>query len=146
MKLSRRRFIEAAPFAGAAILQLNSVTFGQKAPTLPPVGDGGALARMNFLSFFENLNTDFLFLNKEGIQVPLNLYAVEDTRPFARRQWGKGKENFILKFQGPTRHQLKQGTYEIEHFALGKFNLFITEGGATRGRNHYMAVINRVDS
>lgn len=146
MRLSRRKFLGAAPVAAAAILQLNGVTFGQKAPTLPPVGDGGALGRMTFLTFFEKLNTEFLFLNKDGIQVPLNLYAVEDVRPLAKRQWGKGQENFVLKFLGPTRYPLKQGTYAVEHFALDKFNLFITDGRDNKDGFIYLAVINRVDS
>ncbi|MEQ1605018.1 MAG: hypothetical protein ABL999_09125 [Pyrinomonadaceae bacterium] len=145
MNISRRKFLGAATTSTAIALVLDKGILGQ-VQIMPPLGDGGALGRMNFLSFFENMNTEFLFLNKDRIQVPLRLVAVDDVRPLSKQQWGKGQENFVLKFHGPAGYPMKQGTHEVEHFALGKFGLFITEGRSDKSGNTFVAVINRVDS
>jgi hypothetical protein len=146
MKISRRTFLAAAPLAGGLILSFDTVIRGQDGPTLPPYGDGGALAKMTFLTFFENLNTNFEFVNKDRDKIPLTLIAVEDQRPITKRKWGQGQENFMLSFRGPRRFPFVQGTYEIEHFRLGKFSLFITVGGKIEKDLLYNAIINRVDS
>lgn len=143
MKISRRKFLGVATATAGIGLVLDKATLGQVS-ILPP--DGGALEQMKFLSFFENMNTEFLFLNKDRIQVPLRLVAVDDVRPIAKRKWGQGQENFVLKFLGPSRYPLRQGTYAVEHFSLGTFNLFITEGEKTTAGFMFIAVINRVNT
>lgn len=145
MKFSRRKFIATAASTASAILLAESTGLGQiPDPPLPPIGDGGPLSRMNFLTFFERLNTEFLFLNKDGFEVPLKLVAVEDQRPLSQRKWGQGRENFMLKFSGHWRFPLPQDTYRVSHFSLGKFELFITGGGVVDGDLHFIAIINRI--
>ncbi|MEQ1644513.1 MAG: hypothetical protein ABL959_13785 [Pyrinomonadaceae bacterium] len=145
MTISRRKFLGAAVVSTGIAMVLDQSVIGQ-VDSVPPIGDGDALSQMNFLSFFENMNTEFLFLNKDRVQVPARLVAVDDVRPAIKRKWAQGKENFVLKFHGHTRFELKQGTYEVEHFALGKFQLFITEGGTNTSGRVFIAVINRMDS
>jgi hypothetical protein len=145
MKISRRKFLGVASASAGVALGLNKGVLGQTS-IMPPVFDGGALGRMNFLSFYQYMNTEFLFLNKDRIQVPLRLVAVDDVRPIEKQKWDEGSENFVLQFIGPKRYDLKQGSYRVEHFALKEFDLFITEGGSTNAGNIFVAVINRVNS
>ncbi len=50
-------------------------------------------------------------------------------------------DTFALHFHG-TGETLQQGTYELEHHALGKFSLFVVPSGATT----YTAVISHIES
>jgi hypothetical protein len=145
MNLSRRSFVTSAA-TGGALLVLGAHGFAQQSePPLPPVGDGGPLARMTFLTFYAQLNTEFIFLNKDRDEVPLKLVQVEDQRPLAQRKWGQGKENFMLRFLGHPRFPLPQNTYHVSHFTLGKFELFITGPSVVDDDLSFTAIINRVD-
>jgi hypothetical protein len=146
MNLSRRRFVTTAASTGGALLAIATSGLSQMPePPLPPVGDGGPLARMNFLTFYGQLNTEFIFLNKDRDEVPLKLVQVEDQRPLAQRKWGQGKENFMLRFLGHPRFPLPQNTYHVSHFTLGKFDLFITGPTVVDDDLSFTAIINRVD-
>ncbi|MGE3466697.1 MAG: hypothetical protein AB7J13_07165 [Pyrinomonadaceae bacterium] len=143
MKISRRKFLVAAPVVAGAVTQFNSAAFGQSAerPTLPPIGDD-ELAKLTWDSFYPFQNTDFDFY-VSGEPVSLRLLSMADSRPkgtLAR----KGQECFMLKFQGPFRRRLEQGTYDVNHFRLGDFKLFITDGGLDGRKQFYVAIINRM--
>jgi len=140
MKISRRKFLGVAT-VGSGVL-LNVGVLGQG--IMPPIVDDQGIKNLTFLSFFANMNTEFEFVNEDRIKVPIQLVAVDDARPMAKQKWGQGEENFVLKFHGHLRYPLKQGTYEVEHFALGKFSLFITEGKTDKAGITIIAVINRV--
>ncbi len=140
MNISRRKFLSVATL-GSGVL-LNVGVLGQS--IMPPIVDNQGIKNLTFLSFFGNMNTEFEFINADRIKVPLQLVAVDDVRPMAKRKWGQGEENFVLKFHGHSRYPLMQGTYEVEHFALGKFSLFITEGKTDKAGITFIAVINRV--
>ena len=146
MKISRRKFLGAAAVSTGLSLVLDNKVFGQVGLTEPPIGDGGALGKLHFLSFYENLNTEFMFLDKDRNFVPVTLIAVEDARPVTKQQWAAGDENFVLSFRGPSELRLIQGTHKVEHFKLGKFSLFITEGQVDEQNRLYLAIINRVNS
>ena len=139
MKITRRKFLEAAPVIAGAV----AVASGQSRVWMPDAKSVDSLAQMNFLSFHEFKYTEFIFRGPDG-EVPLKLYDVVDSRPPTRRRWGAGEENFMLKFEGHTRLPLRQGTYEVEHFRMGNFSLFITEGGKVKDTLRYIAVINRI--
>ena len=148
MKISRRKFIGAAPVIAGAVLGIKSIAFGQKAgpaPLLPPIGID-QLSWLSWSSFYPYQNTEFTF-RSGGEDVPLTLAAMVDTKPqnLERIRTKKG-ECFILKFIGSARLPLTQGTYDVNHFLLGDFRLFITEGGRVKRNNYYIAVINRVVS
>ena len=88
------------------------------------------------------INTDFTFGEGTGA-VSLKLLDMTDTKPEGLKV-AKGQECFIMKFQGPYQQPLKQGTYHVNHFNLGDFDLFITDGGRVKRTQYYIAVINRI--
>jgi hypothetical protein len=51
-----------------------------------------------------------------------------------------------MRFQGPYDNVLSQNTYSVNHFNLGDFDLFITDGGRKGREQYYTAVINRLIS
>ncbi|MFM9905536.1 MAG: DUF6916 family protein [Pyrinomonadaceae bacterium] len=147
MKITRRTFLAATPLAIGAVLQFNGVALGQK------VGRGGfaipdlsqdALSRLTWASFYPFINTDFTF-GEGGNAVSLKLVDMTDTKRVGKRV-RKGQESFILKFQGPFDKVLAGKTYQVNHFNLGDFDLFITDGGRVKREQYYVAVINRVVS
>jgi hypothetical protein len=58
------------------------------------------------------------------------------------QQTGK-LESFSLVFRGPRAQALSQGTFEFEHSAIGRFQLFIVPISAEAGWVCYQAVFNR---
>lgn len=140
MKLSRRKFLVAAPVAAGALLQFKLPALGQN--RAPAVVGIDALSRLSWSSFYPFINTDFTFRGSGGREAVLRLTDMVDTRPAGPMP--KGKECFLMKFVGHGRSPLVQGTYAAEHFNLGNFDLFITEGGQVGRSNMYFAVINRV--
>ena len=56
---------------------------------------------------------------------------------------GPQLDSFSLHFLG-TGEILRQGTYEVEHSALGKFPMFIVPSNSGTGRETYTAVYNHV--
>ena len=145
MKVSRRKFIALAPIAAGAVLQLRGSVLGQRSerpdPGAQPLAVGAAdLATLSWASFYPFINTDFTF-GQGASAVSLRLVDMTDSRPAST---GSAGENFVLKFQGPFDKVLRQGTYNVDHFRLGSFQLFITDGGAVKRKQYYVAVINRV--
>jgi len=103
---------------------------------------GDALARLSWDSFLPFVNTDFTF-GEGSNAVSMKLVDMTDTKP-VRTRVRKGQECFILKFHGPFDKVLKQGTFRVNHFNLGDFDLFITDGGRLKRNQFYTAVINRI--
>lgn len=150
MNISRRKFIEAAPLVAGAVLGLKNLAFGQRAASrgglfaIPAGAD--SLSKLSWASFYPYQNTEFLF-HSDGRDVPLVLESMVDTKPLNLERINVKKgETFILRFTGPGKMPLKQGTYNVNHFMLGDFQLFITEGGQAKRNNYYIAVFNRVVS
>lgn len=149
MKITRRNFLAAAPLAAGAILQFSGLAAGQssrKGLFAIPDGPGSdALARLNWDSFYQYVHTDFTF-GQGGNAVRMTLTGMADTKPEGFTAKSRGQECFVMKFQGPSNQPLKQGTYKVNHFALGDFDLFITDGGRVKRNQYYIAVINRIVS
>lgn len=147
MKITRRKFLVAAPLAACAVLQFNGVALGQRADgglfAIPDL-TGDALSRLTWDSFLPFVNTDFTF-GEGGNAVSLKLVEMTDTKPRGKRV-RRGQESFILKFQGPFNKPLADTTYRVNHFNLGDFDLFITNGGRVKREQYYIAVINRIIS
>jgi hypothetical protein len=134
MKLTRRKFIAAAPVAAGAILHLDVAAQAEPAPD--------NLSKLGYHSFLPFVGTDFSF---GGIGVPeavLRLTDIEDTRPPGPMRRRSG-ECFALTFSGPANVPLVQGTYEVNHFNLADFSLFISVGRRVQNQISYYAVINR---
>lgn len=140
MKITRRKFLGAASAAAAVLLPFKGTGYGQSI-----LASGDALAALGWESFLPFVNTEFVFNGPGGMgDVPMKLIDLQDSRPLDSIARKVGQENFVMKFAGPSSLPLTSDTYIVEHFRLGTFNLFITEGAA-KGRTHlYFAVINRV--
>lgn len=141
MKISRRKFLAASPLvAGALLLNRNVVGQGPQMISSSEL-EIDELARLSWDSFYPFINTEFSF----GVgynSVSLKLIGMTDSRP-PRLRSKSGLENFVMRFQGPRDRVLAQGTYRVNHFNLGDFDLFITNGAKVRREQYYIAVINR---
>lgn len=144
MKITRRNFLLAAPLAAGAVLNLKGTAFGSTF-SVPSRAAGDALARLNWDSFLPYVNTDFMFTDIGGRSVSLRLADIaEYTTP--RTKASADKLCFTLIFRGLARNSLSEGTYAVEHFALGKFDLFIGPGAAAGKQQAYRAVVNRISA
>lgn len=54
------------------------------------------------------------------------------------------QERFSLTFIGPSEPLLQQGTYELQHEAMGSLNLFLVPIGKDERGIRYEAVFNRI--
>jgi hypothetical protein len=141
-KVTRRKFIGTAVTAGAVVASGSNV-IGQIA-SIATTGVGkDSLSKLGWDAFLPFVNTDFTFGQGENAVV-LRLVDIKDSRPLGSKAHKLGQENFTLKFTGPGRSPLKDGTYSVNHFNLGDFDLFITAAGQQGRLNVYTAVINRV--
>jgi len=144
--MTRRNFVSAAALGAGAIVGLRGAAFGQtlgRAQAPVQIVTSDALSKLGYNSFLPFVNTDFTF--GEGLNaVSLRLTDLTDSRPLRSRARKFGQENFVLKFTGSFRNPLKDGTYSVNHFNLGDFDMFITNNGRVGRVIYYTAVFNRV--
>lgn len=137
MSISRRIFIKTASVAAIV-----AATVGKS--TLAVLAQGGAtdpLAYYTQATFIQYINSIFRLHGFQTVDVMLE--KVQDTLPATVTRTG-GRESFVLHFRGGDV-QLPQGTYTVEHPALGNFKLFLVPGGADEnGAQSYIATINRL--
>jgi len=148
MNITRRKFLEAASLTIGGVLALKGGVAGQRMDrgglfAIPDL-TGDALSQLTWDSFLPFVNTDFTFGEGRNA-VSLRLVDIKDARPTGRR-YSKGQENFTLKFQGPFDRPLTDKTYQVNHFNLGDFEMFITNGGRVKRNQYYVAVFNRIVS
>lgn len=156
MNISRRHFLGAlsaisaiAPFAGNSAAGPLKGKWPGIAKDLPFKAD--ALAQLGWDSFYGYLNTDFTFCNVEGRagrgnKTILRLTSMTAALPQNDIKYGGEPNCFVLTFAGPkdwSQPSLVQKTYMVEHFALGNFELFISNGSVIDGEVLHTAVINR---
>lgn len=152
MKISRRNFIGALSASAAALFpfaaRLDASSFGKT--YFGKTSD--ALSQINWRTIYPYLNTDFAFSSvARGARVStvnnLRLSAMTSSAPAAGAKTGRrDPETFVLTFReraGENVTRLPQNTYTVDHFALGSFQLFISEGNLDEGDYVYTAVINR---
>lgn len=140
MSSSRREFLKRGTFMALAAgvpLTFTEIVSGMGTTT-------SAASGLDLESFESQLGTSFL-INDEAAKV--NVKLVHVTNFASAKQMAAGKEGFSLLFRGPKETTLKQGTYLIEHQALGKFSFLVVPVGTKDTRApHYEAVINRLHS
>ena len=139
---NRRQFITSVS-ALAAFAGFHGIGFGQIQGSIRRNVGRDALSRLGIDSFLPYVNTDFTFRLPRGTAL-LRLTDLSDSRPVDSPTRKLKQENFVLTFASRGRVTLQQGTYHVEHFALGSFDLFITQGAVTSSQRSYTAVINRV--
>jgi hypothetical protein len=88
-------------------------------------------------SFSPHEGTSFTVLAEDGT-APLTLVAVERAAPA-----GGPREPFSLWFTSPPTVSLPQGTYALEHDAMGRLDLFLVpRAPAADGVPRYEATFN----
>jgi len=158
MSISRRKFLRAGSVAAlAATVPLKSALLakgqenrkardGNPGDRLPIDPNNSPLSYYTKSAFSAFLNSTFLVQAGLLGTVEVTLTQVRDTAPDSRAN-RSGQECFSLLFQNGTGAALPQGTYAIEHAALGSFALFLVPGGADENKGQsYVAVINRLEN
>ncbi len=149
MDVSRRKFLGTLSASAAAVLSLGGIANGGSlfsGAKLP----SDALSQLCWSSFYENLYTDFEFSSLQGGRntarpARLRLNLMKDEDPLRKGASVNGSRCFVLTFSQSSRSApLRQDTYAVNHFALGRFELFISEANLSGGEYVYTAVINRI--
>lgn len=135
MKISRRKFVAAAPIAAGVLLTANHSAFAQR-----DIGESSGAELFSWDSFYPYVTTAFAFRDQAGEPVEMRLTQMTDNRTPAMAVTG---ECFSLIFTGPADSPLKHGVYTVEHFALGTFSLMVTRGITRKGIVRYEAIVNR---
>ena len=99
----------------------------------------GGLSR----STFRELLDERFSARGDGASVTLVLTSVRDLPEADRRGLVDNEDCFLLRFRGPVRRPLAQGTYTLQHFLLGAFPMFLVPMGGSPRSRVYEAVINR---
>jgi hypothetical protein len=148
MSITRRWFLRAGSLVAlSAAIPLKSA-FGQelrkKQTDRAQEATRDQLANYHKAAFESYLNSIFRLYTGSSV-VEVALIEVKDigaATATARPQ--PGAESFKLVFKGGTK-ELDQGTYQLEHPALGLFRLFLVSGTPDdNGAMSYVAIINRV--
>lgn len=154
MVVSRRSFMKNASLlvlaSGVSLGEAKSI-FGNDSPAeslnpqepkpIPKVDNTASIvfAKSTFEPY---IDTVFRITSNRTTAVKSTLIRVADIGPVPDQKI-PGKECFVIKFRG-TR-PLPQDRYELEHAALGKFELFLVPAGKNRKGFYYQAVINRLN-
>jgi hypothetical protein len=153
MSITRRKFLRAGtlvalsaavPLKGALLVsgQTRKGSKGLPGAGLTSQSPSDLLGSYSKSAFSSYLNSIFR-LHTGYSSVDVTLVQVDDTEPQAKGT-SAGGECFSLVFVGGSV-ALSQGTYQVEHPALGSFQLFLVPGGADRyGAQSYVAIINRL--
>ncbi len=156
MHVSRREFLGAFSASVAGLLSFKSSAHGAqlfagliaRSPSSRMTLD--ALSQLGWNSFYQNLETDFDFSSLQGGRrgarpARLRLVSMKDEDPL-RKGWPVGESRcFVLTFSQSSRAApLRQDTYSVDHFALGRFELFISAAGINDNGFTYTAVMNRI--
>ena len=161
MSITRRTFIQRAAITTAvagASTTLLAEAFAQTGRTrdraqqapdqpLPIEAQRAEVSSMNMSTFNAYLNT--IFRVQVGLTlggVGIKLIEVTNLVPEAERESAaaEGREAFSLSFRGPLDDEFRQGTYTIEHDALGRFEMFLVKRGVDKKYRYYEAVFNRL--
>ena len=156
MKISRRNFLGAvsASIAVGIPIAAGSNRSGLISSLVDKSGGAlgnDALSLLGWNSFYPYLNTTFEFSTGKRGRISevsqLTLSAMTSDRPFDGKSGRAEPSCFLLTFRaradadGP---RLTQNTYAVNHFSLGRFDLFISDADFADGDYIYNAVINRV--
>ena len=142
MTISRRNLLKTGfltCIATGTTLKLTGL-----AATRPPSGTDALSTSLDYYSkatFQSYLNSDFRIYAHGHSETWLRLVLVEDFP--TRETLTAPNECFRLLFSGAADSVLSQGTYSLDHAALGSFALFIVPGKPLDGKVHYEAVFNR---
>lgn len=89
-------------------------------------------------AFAEQLNTKFWLKLTGHDPIELDLIKVSELNLTF------GTEAFSILFKGPKEFVLQQGTYQLEHDAMGTFHILLVPVGRNDEGTEYEAVFNRL--
>lgn len=144
MTISRRKFLKTGILT--SVVAGTSMKLTGQAATRQPSGITDALTVNTSLDYYTKatfqsyLNSDFRIYSNGHSKTWMRLVLVED---FPTRELRARDECFRLLFSAPAETALPQGTYQVDHAALGTFALFVVPGQLVDGKRHYEAVFNR---
>jgi hypothetical protein len=154
MVVSRRSFMKKASLvilaSGVSLGEAKSI-FGNDSrakssnpqnPTPTPKAANTASIVFAKSTFEPYVDTVFRITSNRTTAVKSTLIRVADIGPVPDQKV-PGRECFVIKFRGSR--PLPQDRYELEHAALGKFELFLVPAGKNRKGFYYQAVINRLN-
>ena len=148
MKISRRNFLGALSASAAVVFPLTGRALAASKSAF--IAPSDALAQLGWSSFYPYINTEFQFEVVISGQKPrtgrvgLTLSAMGQDASLRGVPAGGDPRCFLLTFKATAdSRRLEQNTYPVEHFALGRFELFISEGNLVGNEYVYTAVINR---
>jgi hypothetical protein len=104
-----------------------------------------ALNFFNLSTFTPHVDTVFRVRLGDEKFVNVRLVKVEDLLAASGKKSATGGECFSLRFTGPRGRSFKQGTYDMDHPALGDFSMFLVpiSSGKSDHVIYYEAVVNR---
>jgi hypothetical protein len=141
--VSRRRFLALGPVLAA------TAAAGPKSivkDVLPQASAAAAAARVTLTrsTFAPHVHGTFVAHLEALRPIELKLTAVQDLPGTARATFPDREGQFSLLFRGPRQPALDQGTYRVEHPAIGAFALFLVPVGESADARHYEAIFNRI--
>lgn len=117
---------------------------GNPIDRLPDDIANGPLSYYTKAAFSAYLNSTFVVQSVAFGTINVTLTEVRDSASGSVPSQG-GQECFSLLFQSSGSPALRQGTYGIEHPALGSFALFLVPGSPDpNGGQSYVAIVNRL--
>lgn len=109
----------------------------------PPNGNEPAPFNYAKATFTPYVGTVFSIYPDSSRVLITTLVSVDDIGPVPDSET-VGRECFALKFRGTQT--LRQGTYQVEHGVLGRFDLFLVPAGKNKKAVYYLAVVNRLNA
>ena len=155
MNVTRRKFLRAGSVCALSAglgLSPSKLVLGQsklRSPRFdtPYESKTNPVFYFNRETFAPHVGTEFRFYQKgasKGYGLRLDEVLDRQAQLKARRLRAHDGECFSLYFRGPASKDLVQGTYRMEHGALGRFSLFLVPGAADSKGVVYEAVINHL--
>lgn len=155
MAISRRKFVRAGAlvFVAAGIPSAANGSQSQSGAGLlssalglqTPSPHGVGPTRLTRDLFTPHLNSQFrIRVEERTVKVQLIKISDEKAAGIIEGVEIAGKEAFSLVFLGMGPTSLEQQTYEVEHDAMGKLNLFLVPVGRNTGTQHYEAAFTRI--
>ena len=147
MSISRRKFLKTGTIAAATVgLPLKGLATetleGNAMSSALPNAIRSEASRLNSAAFKRCINTTFRAHVPGADAQLLKLVKVSFWHP--EPVTTTDRECFSNFFTGPTRNQLIQGAYIVEHESLGKFQMFVVPIGKKDGEFVYEALFNRL--
>lgn len=157
MTVSRRNFLRTTALSAlCAGLSFSAFkAFGQNPSGPPEIDPQTGLyripqeARTNSTFYFKQLTFEpyvggvFTIHNDIGSPREMTLVEIKDCRTAAQKASGEPGECFSLLFRHQSDEVIPQGTRDIRHAALGRFELFLVPN-KTEQHITYTAVINHM--